>query len=157
MSEHTATIAWERRGARFTDSRYDRRHLWRFDGGVEVPASASPHIVPAPLSSAEAIDPEEAFVAALASCHMLWFLSIAARAGVVVESYVDEPIGELSQDADGNLAMTVLRLRPRVAFEPGTQPAPSRHIAMHDEAHERCFLARSVRTEILCTPIDVTG
>src|SRR5512147_586110 len=106
MSLYTAVIAWERSGAVFTDNRYSRGHRWNFDGGVEVPASASPHVVPLPLSVAAAVDPEEAFVAALASCHMLWFLSIAARQGIVVERYRDEAIGVMAKNAQGRLAMT---------------------------------------------------
>ena len=106
MSQYTAIITWERHGARFTDNKYSRGHRWYFDGGVEVPASASPHVVPAPFSVTSAVDPEEAFVAALASCHMLWFLSITARQGFVVERYRDEAIGVMAQNKDGMLAIT---------------------------------------------------
>ncbi len=86
MSRYTANIRWTRGDAKFTDNRYSRRHLWRFDGGIEVPASSSPHSVPLPYSSADAVDPEEAFVASIASCHMLWFLSIAAKRGHRVDN-----------------------------------------------------------------------
>src|SRR5262245_47817775 len=98
MSEYTAVILWDRRGAVFTDNRYSRGHRWRFDGGIEVPASASPHVVPPQLTVAAAVDPEEAFVASLASCHMLWFLSLAAKRGHVVESYHDEATGVMAKN-----------------------------------------------------------
>src|SRR5438067_11668849 len=106
MSNYTAVITWERDGAVFTDNRYSRGHRWSFDGGVEIPASASPHVVPLPLSVAEAVDPEEAFIAALSSCHMLWFLWIAADQGFVVESYRDEATGVMGKNGDGKLAVT---------------------------------------------------
>jgi tRNA (adenine37-N6)-methyltransferase len=155
-SRHTATIAWDRKGAVFTDARYSREHRWLFDGGVEVAASASPHVVPPPLASAAAVDPEEAFVAALASCHMLWFLSIAAARGFLVESYRDEAIGVLAAGADGRPAVTEVVLRPQVAFAAAHRPAPAEHAAMHHEAHEQCFLARSVRTDVRCEAQDVS-
>src|SRR5512147_2820667 len=111
MSLYTAVIAWERSGAVFTDNRYSRGHRWLFDGGVEVPASSSPHVVPLPLSIEAAVDPEEAFVASLASCHMLWFLSIAAERGFVVDTYRDEAVGVLGKNASGKLMMTRVTLR----------------------------------------------
>jgi organic hydroperoxide reductase OsmC/OhrA len=148
MAEYTAAIAWNRNGAVFTDNRYSRRHTWSFDGGIELPASASPHVVPLPLSSPEAVDPEEAFVASLSSCHMLWFLSLAAKRGFVVERYRDDPIGTLSRDAEGELAMTDVLLRPRVEFGGETRPSGAELEALHHEAHDRCFLARSVKTEV---------
>src|SRR2546428_9233200 len=101
MAEYTSVVVWSRGGAAFTDNRYSRGHRWLFDGGVEVPASASPQVVPVPLSVAAAVDPEEAFVVSLSSCHMLWFLSIAARQGFRVESYRDEAVGVLAKDATG--------------------------------------------------------
>src|SRR5215467_6234752 len=116
MSHYTATIAWHRRDAVFTDNKYSREHLWEFDGGIRVAASASPHVVPLPFSTAEAVDPEEAFIASLASCHMLWFLSIAAKHGFVVDTYRDEATGTMGKNAEGKLAMTEVTLRPRVAF-----------------------------------------
>ena len=113
---HTAIVTWEREGAVFSDSRYSRAHRWTFDGGITVVASSSPHVVPVPMSQPEAVDPEEAFVASLSSCHMLTFLWIAARRGFVVEHYHDEAVGVLSRDAGGQLAMTSVVLRPRVTF-----------------------------------------
>jgi organic hydroperoxide reductase OsmC/OhrA len=157
MGQYTAVIEWERNGAVFRDQRYSRGHLWQFDGGIEVRASASPHHVPLPLSVAEAVDPEEAFVAALASCHMLWFLSIAARQGFLVESYRDEAAGVMGKNADGRLAITQVTLRPRVVFGGEKRPTPAEHEAMHHEAHEECFLASSVKTDVRCRPVAVTA
>ena len=151
--KHVATVEWRRpAGAAFTDQRYPRAHRWRFDGGAEVAASSSPHVVPPPFSDAAAVDPEEAFVAALASCHMLWFLSIAAERGHVVERYVDAAEGTMARNADGRLAITAVRLRPRVAF---AAPAPdeAEQRALHERAHHECFLAASVRSEMRCEPV----
>ncbi len=156
MSEHRASIRWDRNGAVFTDNRYSRGHTWSFDGGIEVRASASPHVVPSPLSVAEAVDPEEAFVAALASCHMLWFLSIAAKRGYAVERYRDEASGLLAKNTEGQLAMTRVLLRPEVAFAPGRRPSAEEHTAMHHEAHELCFLASSVNSDLRCEATDVS-
>jgi organic hydroperoxide reductase OsmC/OhrA len=156
MSRHIASIAWKREGAPFTDNRYSRRHRWSFDGGIEVPASSSPHSVPIPLSSEEAVDPEEAFVASLSSCHMLWFLSLAASRGFVVDSYRDDAIGLLSENAEGKRSMTQVTLRPRVTFVGEARPTAAQHESLHDEAHERCFLARSVNSDVRCEAEDVT-
>lgn len=136
----------------FTDNRYSRGHLWRFDGGVEVPASSSPHVVPVPLSVEAAVDPEEALVASLSSCHMLWFLSIAAKRKLVVESYRDEAVGVMTKDADGKLWMSRVTLRPQVRFAGDPQPSAEQVAAMHHDAHEECYIARSVRSEIVCEP-----
>lgn len=157
MSRHTATISWQRDGARFTDNRYSRGHSWSFDGGIEVPASASPHVVPPPLSVEAAVDPEEAFVASLAACHMLWFLSIAAGRGFIVDSYLDEAEGVLARDHEGRLSMTQVTLRPRVRFGGERRPAATEYAAMHEEAHQRCFLAASVKTEMRCEPVVEAG
>ena len=153
MAEHKALIEWSRGGAAFTDGRYSRGHRWRFDGGVDVPASASPHVVPLPLSVAAAVDPEEAFVASLSSCHMLWFLSLAAKRGFVVESYRDEAAGVLEKDGGGKLAVTRVTLRPDVRFGGDRRPTRGELLALHDAAHEECFLARSVRTDVRCEPV----
>ena len=151
MAEYNAVVEWERNGAAFTDNRYHRAHRWRFDGGVEVPASASPHVVPPPLSAEAAVDPEEAFVASLSSCHMLWFLSLAAKRGWVVDAYRDEAVGVLGKDASGRLAMTRVTLRPDVRFA-GLPPSAAEIDALHREAHERCFIANSVKTDVRCEP-----
>lgn len=152
MAEYEALIAWSRDGATFTDNRYSRGHRWLFDGGVEVPASSSPQVVPVPLSVAAAVDPEEAFVASLSSCHMLWFLSIAARRGFVVDSYQDAAVGIMAKDAAGKLAMTRVTLRPEVRFGGAARPTQAEELDMHHEAHEQCFIASSVRTEVRCEP-----
>lgn len=152
MSEYTANVRWLRGGAKFTDNRYSRRHVWRFDGGVEVPGSSSPHSVPLPLSVAAAVDPEEAFVASLSSCHMLWFLSIAAKRGFVVDAYDDDAIGVMAKNAEGKLAMTTVTLRPTVRFVGEKTPDRAEIDAMHHEAHEECFIANSVKTEVRCEP-----
>ena len=150
MSSYTAVITWEREGAVFSDNRYSRAHRWTFDGGITVMASSSPHVVPVPMSRLEAVDPEEAFVASLSSCHMLTFLWIAARRGFVVERYHDEAVGVLSKDAGGQLAMTSVVLHPRVTFAGDHPPGTEAHEAMHHEAHDQCFIARSVKTDVRC-------
>ncbi|HSV71249.1 MAG TPA: OsmC family protein [Methylibium sp.] len=151
MGTYTATIAWQRGDAAFTDQHYSRAHRWRFDGGAEVPASSSPRVVPLPWSDPAGVDPEEAFVASLASCHMLWFLSLAAERGWVVDRYTDEASGVMAKNAEGRLAMTVVTLRPAVAFA-GAPPALPDFEALHHAAHEQCFIANSVRTEVRCEP-----
>lgn len=153
MSSYQALIEWGRNGAKFTDNRYSRGHRWRFDGGVEVPASASPHVVPLPMSVRAAVDPEEAFVASLSSCHMLWFLSIAAKRGFIVDSYRDEAEGLMDKDAGGKLAMTRVTLHPDVGYGGEKTPSREEEDVMHHAAHEECFIARSVRTDVRCQPV----
>ena len=155
MSTYTATIRWERGDQPFTDSRYSRAHKWLFDGGVEVPGSSSPHSVPVPYSRADAVDPEEAFVASLSSCHMLWFLSIAAKRGFCVDHYVDSAEGVMTRNASGKLAMTQVTLHPRVSFFGIRLPTLSDIEAMHHKAHAECFIANSVKTDVRCEPIYV--
>jgi organic hydroperoxide reductase OsmC/OhrA len=148
MSPYTAIVSWERNGAAFVDNRYSRAHRWAFDGGITVPASSSPHVVPLPMSRADAVDPEEAFVASLSSCHMLTFLWIAGRHGFVVERYRDEAEGLLNKDAAGRLAMTTVTLHPQVTFAGERQPTAEELMTMHHEAHDQCFIARSVKTDV---------
>lgn len=152
MSEYQTVVVWSRDGAVFTDSRYSRGHRWIFDGGVEVAASSSPHVVPLPLSVAAAVDPEEAFVASLSSCHMLVFLSLAAKRGFVVDSYRDEAVGVLARNSSGKLAMTTVTLRPEVQFTGDKEPSAEQLLQMHDESHEQCFIASSVTTDVRCEP-----
>ena len=152
MSHYTATVAWARGTQAFLDHRYSRAHVWRFDGGIEVPASSSPSVIPLPWSRAEAVDPEEAFVASLSSCHMLWFLSIAAKARFVVDTYEDQAEGVMERNALGKLAMTRVTLRPRVVFAGPAQPDRAQLGALHHQAHAECFIANSVRTEVICEP-----
>jgi organic hydroperoxide reductase OsmC/OhrA len=153
MSTYTAQISWQRGDQPFTDRRYQRHHQWRFDGGVVVPGSSSPQVVPLPMSDAAAVDPEEAFVAALSSCHLLWFLDIACRAGWVVDDYQDQASGVLSRDVAGRLAMTLVTLRPAVRFGGSRQPDAAEHAQLHHVAHEACFIANSVKTELRCEPV----
>ena len=149
---HRATIHWERQNADFTDNRYSRAHRWSFDGGVEVRASASPGVVPIPYADPAAVDPEEAFVAALASCHMLFFLAVCAKKGYVVNEYRDRALGLLGRNDDGHLAMVEITLRPHVTFE-GPAPDAATMSAMHRETQTGCFLRNSVRTRIVCDPV----
>ena len=153
MSEYTTIVRWERQGAAFTDHRYSRAHTWSFDGGIEVPASSSPHVVPLPLSAAAAVDPEEAFVVSLSSCHMLWFLSLAANGKWVVESYRDAAVGTMAKNDAGKLVMTQVTLRPEVVFGGERLPSSAEILALHHRAHEECFLANSVKTEVRCEPV----
>ncbi len=152
-ARHEAEVLWQRGTQDFLDGRYSRAHVLRFDGGAEVRASSSPHVVPAPLSDPAGVDPEEAFVAALASCHMLWFLSLAARAGLRVDRYHDRPWGVLEKNAAGKLAITQVTLRPDVRFSGERTPAPAELDRLHHDAHEACFLASSVHTDVRCEPV----
>ena len=154
MSTYSARITWSRGEAAFLDHRYPRRHAIRFDGGAELPGSSSPHVVRAPFSDPAAVDPEEMFVASLSSCHMLWFLSIAAGRGFRVDSYDDDAEGEMARDERGKMAMTRVTLRPRVAFSGDKLPSRADLDAMHHEAHDECFIANSVRTDVRCEPRD---
>ena len=153
MSTYTAEISWARGDQKFTDNRYRRAHTWRFDGGITVPASSSPQVVPLPMSDPAAVDPEEAFVASLASCHLLWFLSLAAKRGYVVDRYEDHPSGLMARDAAGRLAITSVTLRPRVTFGGGTAPDRAALEALHQAAHAECFIAASVRSEVRLEPV----
>jgi organic hydroperoxide reductase OsmC/OhrA len=155
MSEHEykVQIQWARGTAVFTDNRYSRAHSWHFDGGIEVPASSSPHLVRVPLSQETAVDPEEAFVASLASCHMLWFLSSAANSGFRIDRYTDEAAGVLGKSASGKTAMTRVTLRPRVTFSGETLPSRAAIAELHHKAHEECFIANSVTTDVRCEPV----
>jgi len=152
MSRHTVKVRWTRGDAAFTDHRYSRRHVLRFDGGAEVPASSSEHSGPVPYSDPEAVDPEEAFVASISSCHMLWFLSIAARRGYRIDAYTDDAEGFLEKDAEGRMSMTRVVLRPRAVFSGDHAPSTPDIAAMHDEAHHACYIANSVKTAIGCEP-----
>jgi organic hydroperoxide reductase OsmC/OhrA len=153
MSEFSATIHWQRGDQPFIDKRYSRRHEWRFDGGAVVPGSSSPHAVRVPYSDPAAVDPEEAFVASLSSCHMLWFLDIASRAGWVVDDYRDHALGVMAPNAEGKLAMTLVTLRPAVTFGGDKQPDAAQFDALHHRAHGECFIANSVKSEVRVEPV----
>jgi organic hydroperoxide reductase OsmC/OhrA len=148
MSTYTATIRWSRgRAEGFAKGQYSRAHEWAFDGGEVVPASASPHIVPAPWSDAAGVDPEEAFIASLSSCHMLFFVDFARRDDWLVDTYVDEAEGVLEKRGDGRMAMTRVTLHPRIAWG-GTPPDEAAIADLHHRAHKACFIANSVTTEV---------
>jgi organic hydroperoxide reductase OsmC/OhrA len=151
MAEYLATITWQCTDHSFAARKYSRRHEWRFDGGTVLAASSSPHVVPVPYSDPGAVDPEEAFVASLSSCHMLWFLDIASQAGWVVTDYRDEAVGVMGKNAQGKLAMLKVTLRPAVRF---ADKSPSREEIenLHHKAHASCFLASSVLTNVVCEP-----
>lgn len=150
-SEHHARVQWTRGDAPFTDNRYSRAHQWSFDGGAEVRGSSSPHSVREPLSDPSAVDPEEAFVAALSSCHMLWFLSLARKQGLVVDGYDDEARGTLERNAEGRMAMTRVVLRPRITWV-GDTPGDEVVAALHGAAHHECYIANSVTTVVTVEP-----
>jgi organic hydroperoxide reductase OsmC/OhrA len=149
MSDHQARIRWARKAdEKFVDSRYSRAHLWEFDGGVSVPASSAVSSVPPPYSKPENVDPEEALVAAISSCHMLTFLYLAAKAGLTVDSYDDPAVGTMSRNDRGRMAITAVRLSPRIAFSGGKSPTQAEIDRLHHAAHEECFIANSVLTTI---------
>ncbi len=148
MSEHTAKVVWNRGDREFTYQKYSRDHEWRFDGGVVVRASASP----AYMGGADCVDPEEAFVASLSACHMLTFLALCTKERLVVESYEDDAIGHLEKDADGKMAITRVTLRPNIVFSGGDLSQETLD-KLHHDAHEMCFIASSVKTEITVEPV----
>lgn len=154
MSEYTAEVLWERDAAQdFLGNRYSRRHRLRFDGGIEVPGSSAPSSVPLPMSDANAVDPEETFVASLSSCHMLWFLAIACKRRFVVDRYIDNAIGVMAKNEQGKWAMTRVTLRPEVTFSGAHQPSRDELVQLHHKAHEECYIANSVTSEVLCEPV----
>jgi organic hydroperoxide reductase OsmC/OhrA len=150
MSRHGAEIVWEADG-NFAAGSYSRRHQWRFDGGAVVTGSSSPSVVPAPMSDPAGIDPEEALAASAAACHMLWFLSLAQGAGLDVASYRDQAEAEMGRIAPGRVAIVKITLRPQIAFA-GPAPDAAALEKLHDEAHERCFIANSLNCEIVIEP-----
>jgi organic hydroperoxide reductase OsmC/OhrA len=145
---HTATLLWTRDDAVFTDGKYSRAHEISFDGGITVVGSASPTVVKLPLSREDAVDPEEMFVAALASCHMLFFLDFARRGGYVVDAYQDKAEGVLGKDERGRIAVTQVRLNPVVVWGGDKEPAPEEVRELHHKSHEACFIANSFRGDV---------
>jgi organic hydroperoxide reductase OsmC/OhrA len=150
--EYLATVSWKRDDATFSDGKYSRGHQWSFDGGVVVPASSSPHSVRLPFSRADAVDPEEALVAALSSCHMLTFLYLAQQQSFVVDSYDDDAIGVMTKNERGKLFMSQVRLRPRIIFSGAKRPGEAELAELHHHAHEECYIANSVLTEVAVEP-----
>ena len=145
---YTATVEWRRGEGDFDKGWYSRAHVWRFDGGIEIAASASPYVVPKPFSAEEAIDPEEAFIASLSSCHMLTFIDIARRAGFVTDTYADTAEGVMERLEAGRWWVAKVRLRPAIVFS-GSGPDAAVLADLHHKAHEACFIANSVKTEIV--------
>jgi len=149
MSEYKVTVKWLiQKDEKFTDNKYSRGHLWEFDGGEVIHASSSPHVVPLPYSVEANVDPEEAFIASLSSCHMLFFLSFAANKKFTVESYTDEATGIMQIDDDKRMAMTDVTLRPKITFTGENQPTKKQIDKIHHNAHNQCFIANSVKTKI---------
>jgi organic hydroperoxide reductase OsmC/OhrA len=146
MTTFSAEVSWQRGEGSFTDGKYSRGHMWNFDGGLSVPASASPHNVPLPYAVAENVDPEEAYVAALSSCHMLFYLWLASKKGIVVDSYVDAATG-IMEKIDGRMLVSRVELKPAVVYA-GEAPSREMEEKLHHEAHDLCFLANSVKTKI---------
>ena len=149
MSEHKATISWKRSGEDFLKGRYSREHTWSFDGGAVVAASSSPSVVPTPYSNPAAVDPEEAYVASLSSCHMLTFVYLAGRAGFQIESYDDTAVGVMAMNERKIPWVSVVRLNPRIVYGGTKRPTPAEEEHLHHQAHEQCFIANSVKTEVL--------
>jgi len=152
MSEHKATVRWKLEGGDFLKGRYSREHTWTFDGGLTVPASPSPGVVPAPYSNPANVDPEEAYVAAISSCHMLTFLYVAMRQGIVVESYEDDAVGVMRKNEGGAIWISAVTLNPRIAYGGEKRPSADDEERLHHLAHEQCFIANSVKTEITVKP-----
>ena len=149
MSEHKAFISWKRTSANFLIGKYSREHTWTFDGGLTVPASPSPSIVPPPYSNPAHVDPEEAFVAAIASCHMLTFLYLACQEGFQVDSYDDEALGLMTKNEKGVPWVSLVTLHPQISYSGGKLPVPADEERLHHLAHEQCFIANSIKTEVV--------
>lgn len=145
---YTAETHWQRGDQPFKDNRYSRRHLLRFDGGIEMPGSSSPHSVALPMSDEAAVDPEEMLVAAVSSCHMLWFLSLARDKGFIVDEYLDRAEGVMRRNAEGKLAITLVTLKPHITFSGAVTPDDQALANLHHDAHEACFIANSIKAEV---------
>ena len=148
MSEHKATISWKRTSPDFLKGKYSREHNWTFDGGLTIPASPSPSVVPAPYSNPAHVDPEEAFVASISSCHMLTFLFIASRQGFQVDSYEDEAIGVMTKNEKGAAWVSSVTLNPKIVYSGEKLPTPTDEEHLHHLAHEQCLIANSIKTEV---------
>jgi organic hydroperoxide reductase OsmC/OhrA len=152
MSEHKAIIRWNRSGPEFAKGKFSREHTWTFDGGVTVQASASPSVVPAPWSNPAGVDPEEAFVAAISSCHMLTYVWLASRKGFTVDSYDDEAVGTMTKNEKGVPWVSAVTLKPKIVYSGAKLPTPADEEHLHHEAHEQCFIAQSVKTVVTVKP-----
>lgn len=147
MGQYLATVEWSRGEQPFTDNRYSRAHDWRFDGGAVVRGSSAPSSVPVPMSDPAAVDPEEAVVAAVSSCHMLFFLGYAAKAGFIVDRYIDQVVGTMSKDERGRIGLTEIVLRPAISWG-GEAPDAAALADLHHRAHDACYIANSLRADI---------
>jgi organic hydroperoxide reductase OsmC/OhrA len=152
MSEHRAIIRWNKSGPEFLKGKYSREHTWTFDGGAIVQASASPSVVPAPWSNPTGVDPEEALVAAISSCHMLTYVWLASRQGFTVDSYEDEAVGVMTKNEKGVPWVSAVTLKPRIVYSGAKLPSPADEEHLHHEAHEQCFIAQSVKTAVTVKP-----
>lgn len=148
MSQHNAKIVWKFQGGDFTKGKYSREHRWYFDGGIEVPASPTPTVIPVPYSNPNCVDPEEAFVASIASCHMLTFLFLAQKARLELLEYEDNATGALTKNDKGIPWVSSVLLSPKITWPQGAEPTPERLSELHQKAHELCFIANSVKTTI---------
>jgi len=148
MAEHKATISWKRMDADFLKGKYSREHTWTFDGGAVVAASPSPSVVPPPWSNPANVDPEEAFVASISSCHMLTFLHLASRQGFQVDSYHDEAVGRMTKNEKGVPWVSSVTLDPRIVYSGEKKPTPADEERLHHLAHEQCFIANSIKTQV---------
>jgi organic hydroperoxide reductase OsmC/OhrA len=148
MSEYKAIVDWKRTSPDFRTGKYSREHTWTFDGGVVVPASPSPSVVPAPWSNPACVDPEEAFVAAVSSCHMLTFLYVASRQGFQVDSYRDEAVGIMTKNEKGVPWMSLITLQPCIIYSGSSVPSAADIEKLHHLAHEQCYIANSIKTEV---------
>jgi organic hydroperoxide reductase OsmC/OhrA len=151
--EYRATIRWMRNGENFSDGRYSRGHVWSFDGGIEVQASSSPSVVPLPMSREDAVDPEEAYVAALSSCHMLTFLAIAGKKRFVVDRYEDKAVGIMTKNQNGKLFISKVTLDPVIEFSGDRIPTSEQIADLHHLSHQECFIANSVLTDVVVAGI----
>lgn len=152
MSEHRASIGWKRTSPDFLKGKFSREHTWTFDGGFTMPASPSPSVVPVPYSNPAHVDPEEAFVASISSCHMLTFVYLASRQGFQLDSYDDAAVGLMTKNERGVFWISRVTLSPRIVYSGATRPSPAEEAKLHHLAHEQCYLANSVKTEIIVNP-----
>jgi organic hydroperoxide reductase OsmC/OhrA len=155
MSEHKAIIQWTRSSDDFLSGRYSREHTWTFDGGIRVSASPSPSVVPEPYSNPGSVDPEEAFVAAVSSCHMLTYLYLASRRGFLVDSYQDEALGVMAKNGKGVAWVSVITLHPQIAYSGDQLPTSTEEEQLHHLAHKQCFIANSIKTDVVVKSVRI--
>ena len=148
MSQHLATVRWNRNDDDFLGGRYSRAHTWTFDGGLTVHASPSPAVIPEPYSNPAHVDPEEALVASIASCHMLTFLHLASKQGFQIDSYDDAAVGKMTRNDNGVFWISEVTLRPTISYSGDKRPDADAERHLHHSAHEQCFIANSVKTKI---------